>query len=117
MEQEKIDELKKKLLEKLNEECPDFAETVTGLASDKLEKNLLLYTKYLENVYAELETDDEVNKLKASKKTICDALKNALKSYKDSIRVLKLKLAYVNLLFEERQQVIEDVSEEDKEEN
>ena len=112
MEQEKIDELKEKLLEKLYKECPDFPETVAGLRTDQLEKNLLIYTKYLENVYADLEMDSEVSKIKDSKKVICDALKEALKPYKDGIKVLKLKLAYVNLLFKEKQALLDGVYDE-----
>lgn len=79
---------------------PDFVNSQDGLATEQLEKNLLRYAKYREETLMSKSKDEA---LKTAKEVVSEL--NA--PYKETLAGLKLKMAYLNILLEEKSVVEE----------
>ena len=84
------------LKKKCQKDHPTFTETVDGMALGDLEKKLLEYAKYREQTLLAQKKDEG---LQAAK----DVVTELNGPYRDTLSALKDKMAYLNLLFEEKQ--------------
>ena len=71
-----------------------FTESVEGLSLQDLEKNLLLYAGHREDTLMAQKNDEQLQEAK-QKATEFNA------PYTDSLKTLKMKLAYLNILIHE----------------
>ena len=80
---------------KVEKEYPDFADATGGLQLEELEKKLSLYANYRE----------ETELAKAKDATLEEARERAkilAQPYGDALKALKMKLAYIHVLLNEK---------------
>lgn len=82
---------------KVEKDLPDFVDMLNGASLESLDKNLSIYAKYREETELAKSEDEGLQRAK-------EAVKEISAPYNDAIKVLKLKLAYINLLIEERKE-------------
>lgn len=80
---------------KCQKNYPDFTSSQDGLSVEDLEKNLLRYARYREETIMHKSKDES---LQSAKEVVTDL--NA--PYKETLQALKLKMAYLNVLLEEK---------------
>lgn len=86
----KVTEIKTKFEgDRAEDHCRVFKDSVIALGEDDLKKNILIYTKYLQETLKKIATEPAIKeaeaKLKLAKKPFTDAIKEA----KDKIKQLK----------------------------
>lgn len=80
---------------KAQKEHPAFTDSVDGLPVDKLEANLLTLAKYREETEMAKKKDQGLEKAKAE-------VQELQAPYNDALKALKIKMAYLAILIEER---------------
>lgn len=90
-----MSEKSQKLKEKVQKEFPEFADSLNALSVESLEKNLLSYAKYKEEVLVSQASDEALQQSK-------DTTKLLNEPYKEALAALKMKTAYLNLLIDEK---------------
>lgn len=83
------------LIKKIEKVHEGFAEMVDGLDVKELEANLLMYSKYKEEILVALEESEAIEE---AKKVLSD-LKGP---FNDKLKALKLKTAYIHILLTEK---------------
>lgn len=83
---------------KVEKEFPDFVDMITAADLQSLEKNLYIYAKHREETELALSEDEALALAK-------EQVKEMSAPYRDAIKALKLKMAYINLLIEEKGQL------------
>lgn len=97
---------KTELMKKIEKIHQGFADTVEGLPTKDLENNMLMYAKHAEDTLEALRKSKEI-------KDAQEQLKELKGPYSDTLKALKLKMAYLNLLIKEKNG---ESSSEEKEE-
>lgn len=82
---------------KVEKEFPDFVDMISSAEIASLEKNLYIYAKHREETELAKVEDEELQMAK-------ERVKDLSAPYSDAIKALKLKMAYINLLIEEKGQ-------------
>jgi hypothetical protein len=80
---------------KAQTDYPEFTDSVDNASLEDLEKNLLRYAKYREETEMAKKNDEELEKAKNN-------VKELQAPYNDTLKALKIKLAYLGLLIDER---------------
>jgi hypothetical protein len=81
---------------KAQKDYPDFTDSVDGLGLEDLKKNMVIYSQYREDSELAKQKDEGLKEAK-------DNVKFLSGPYNDTIKALKTKLAYLNLLAREKQ--------------
>lgn len=92
------------LKNKCQKNYADFTNSQDGLSVEELEKNLLRYARYREETLMHKSKDEN---LKRAKETVAEL--NA--PYQETLAALKLKMAYLNILLEEKTSNEEETQE------
>jgi len=74
---------------------PDFTDSVDGANLETLEQNLLRYAKYREETEMGKKKDEDLEKAR-------NVVTELQAPYNDTLKALKVKLAYLGILIEER---------------
>lgn len=80
--------------EKMAKKFPSFVESIQGLDIADLEKHMLIYSKHREDTELAKKLDQELQEAK-------DKAASLAAPYSDAIKVLKMKMAYLNILIRE----------------
>jgi len=80
---------------KTTKEFPEFIDMLNGSDRNSLEKNLSIYAKHREETELAKAEDEGLATAKETAKELAAP-------YRDALKALKLKLAYINILIEER---------------
>lgn len=80
---------------KAQKDYPEFTDSVDSLQLADLEKNLLTLAKYREETEMAKKKDEELEKAK-------EEVKELQAPYNDALKALKVKMAYLGLLIQER---------------
>lgn len=91
---------KEKVIKKVEKEFPDFVDMLKGADTESLKNNLNIYATHREEVELDRSENPKLNQLK-------EELKELNKPYNDALNVLKLKLAYLNILIKEKAEASE----------
>lgn len=86
-----------KLKTKCEKDFPDFVHSQEGLSVEALEKNLLRYAKYREETLMAQSKDDALTQAK-------EVAKELNKPYLETLSALKVKMAYLHILLQEKAQ-------------
>jgi len=89
-------ELKKAIQKKQ----PSFTDSVDGLTYQDIEKNMVIYAKHREDTKIAQKEDTDLDSAKESVKEL-----NA--PYKEALKALSDKLAYLNILLREKSDTVE----------
>ena len=81
---------------KCEKDYPEFTNAQSGTDVESLKKNLLIYAEHREETELARKKDEELKKAKENV-SFLDA------PYKDAIKALKLKTAYLHILIKEKQ--------------
>jgi len=84
-----------KLRVKTQKEYPEFTDEVDVLSIDSLEKKMSKYAKYREEVLVSKENDEDLQQAKEEVKVLSGP-------YSDTLKALKMKTAYINILIDEK---------------
>jgi len=91
---------------KCQKKHPDFTNSQDGMSATELEKNLLRYARYREETIMAQSKDETLRQAK-------EAVTELGAPYKETLAALKLKMAYLNVLLEEKS-VNEETQENQK---
>lgn len=80
---------------KVQTDYPEFTDSVDSLPVDKLEENMLRYAKYREETEMAKKKDEGLEKAK-------NEVKELQAPYNETLKALKLKMAYLMLLIEDK---------------
>lgn len=80
---------------KVEKEHPQFVDGLNGANLEALEKSLTIYAKYREEAELGRQEDEELLRAKEHAKELA-------RPYNEAIKALKEKLAYINVLIDER---------------
>lgn len=80
---------------KVQTDYPEFTDGVDSLPVDKLEENMLKYAKYREETEMAKKKDEALEKAK-------NEVKELQAPYNETLKALKLKMAYLGLLIQEK---------------
>jgi len=83
------------VLKKVQKDYPEFADSSDGLPLEELRKNLGIYSKYAQETIMAREKDEELQIAR-------DNVKELAGPYNDTLKALKLKLAYINIRMDEK---------------
>ncbi len=98
------------LKKKVQKDYPDFTDSNDGLNIKELEGNLLIYAKYREETEMAKSKDEKLQEAK-------DTASELGAPYRDALKALKAKMAYINVLIVEKKgEELEDGEEETAEE-
>ena len=89
------DKKRAQILKQVETKEPVFMETVQNLDVEALEQNLLRYAKYREETLAAQASDPQLIEAK-------EVVKELNRTFVDALGSLKTKLAYLNLLLEDK---------------
>jgi len=82
------------LKKKAQKDYPAFVDAVEGLSTEELKSNLTRYAKYREETELAKKKDEELERAK-------DLVNELSAPYNDTLKALKIKMAYINILMEE----------------
>lgn len=91
------------LKKKVQNEFPEFTESVDGLSVEKLNENLLRYAVYREETVMAKQKDEQLLKAK-------EEVKELQAPYNETEKALKMKMAYLHLLIVEKKGGSEEAS-------
>lgn len=80
---------------KCQKDYPEFTDQVDTLSVQELEKNIIRYANYREETELEKQKDPDLQRAK-------ETVKELSAPYNDTLKALKLKMAYLYLLVGER---------------
>lgn len=80
---------------KAQKDYPEFTDSVDNASLEDLEKNLLRYAKYREETEMAKKKDEDLEKAK-------NVVADLQAPYNDTLKALKIKLAYLGLLIAEK---------------
>ena len=83
------------LIKKAQKDYPTFTDSVDGLQVADLEKHLLRNAKYREETVLAKSKDEEIEQLKKQ-------IKELSAPYNDALKALKVKLAYLNVIIQDK---------------
>lgn len=81
--------------EKCQKDYPEFTDQVDGLSVQEIEKNIIRYANYREETELEKQKDLDLQKAK-------EEVKELSAPYNETLKALKLKMAYLYLLAGEK---------------